>query len=256
MRRSWLHRRLSATTPAALSVVLLAAGCQRTPAPAAQATGPRPTPAPAFPLPIDSSSHGALLRYAHTLTFDTTAPGVDRRYLVVGQGQHLTVGPFVELAPEIGAAAVGHADLVRGRILARITVEGTRSVGTVTGVAYLWVDSTAGGLRAVVVPESPTEGMKSTPVSLGSYGSDRSYCPTFAAARIIEQRLGADPPGREAPRMMMAVARPVCWPCDCGICCADTSFSSYSLLGAAAAIAPPLEPMGAAQRPADTRKAP
>jgi len=255
MGRSRLHGRLPAITPAALGAVLLAAGCERAAPPPAQAAGPRPTPAPTFTLPVDSSSHAALLAYAHTLTFDTTAPGVDRRYLVVGQGQHLAVGPFVELAPEIGSAAVGHADLVRGRILARITVDGTRPVGTVTGVAYLWVDSTAGGLRAVVVPESPTEGLKSTAVSLGGYGSDRSYCPNFAVARIVAQRVGYGPPGQVAPRTMMAVAKPVCWPCDCGICCADTSFSSYKSLAAATAIAPPLEPMGAAKRPAE-RKAP
>ena len=255
MRRFKLDHRLRVVMPFALGIVLLA-GCQRTQAPAAQATGPRPTPAPAFPLPIDSTSHAALLAYAHTLTFDTTAPGVDRRYIVVGQGQHLTVGPFVELAPEIGAAAIGHADLVRGRILARITVEASRSFGPVTGVAYLWVDSSAGGLRAVVVPESPTARLMSTPVSVGSYGPTPASCPNLAVARIAMERGAVDPPGEKVEMARLATAaKIVCWPCDCGYCCSDTSFSGSGTLGAASATAVPLQAVRAPNAKPDVAKA-
>jgi len=220
MRLSRLERRpLAVPWFAALGVALLAVGCNRTaPPPGRAVAGPRPTPAPALALPVDSSSHAALLAYAHGLSFDTTAPGVDRRYLVVAQGERLVVGPYAELAPEIGAAAISHADLVRGRILARVTVEGAG--GSAPGVAYIWVDSVAGGFRAVFVPVSGAARMKVAPVTLAHYGPEAAFCQVLAVGRL--QDAGPpDPPGDPLP--FSAALRKVCVPCDCTMCCSDTT---------------------------------
>lgn len=241
---------------AALAAVLLALGCNRAAPPASQAAGPRPTPAPTFTLPIDSSSHAALLAYAHGLAFDTTVPAVDRRYLVVAQGQRLSVGPFVELAPQIGAAAISHADLARGRILARVKVDGTRPfIGTAAGTAYLWVDSAAGSFREVIVPESPAAPLTGTPVTLGSYGPATTYCANLAVARINTDRVTtpADPPGAPAVMATTGTGRIVCYPCNCTICCSDTASKYFSPIGMGAAVVPTTP--DAMRRGADSVKA-
>jgi hypothetical protein len=258
MRRFMLERSpATLRCSASLAAVLLALGCNRAaPPPAGQAAGPRPTPAPTFTLPIDSSSHAALLAYAHGLAFDTTVPAVDRRYLVVAQGQRLSVGPFVELAPEIGAAAISHADLARGRILARVKVDGTRPfIGTAVGTAYLWVDSAPGGFREVIVPEAAAAPLTSTPVMLAPYGS-ATYCANLAVARINTQRVAgpaADPPGAPAVMGTTSTARIVCYPCNCTICCSDTTSKSFSPIGMGAAVVPTTP--DALQRRADSVKA-
>jgi len=230
MRLTGLQRPLPAARwCAVLGAALIAAACHPSSPQASAAARPRPTPAPGFALPLDTSSHAALVAYAHSLTFDTTAPGVDRRYLVLGQGMHQLVGPFVELAPEIGAAAIDHADLVRGRILARLTVDGSHPLmGSAAGVAYLWVDSVGSSFRTVVVPESLGAPMRVSPVSLGAYGPAGAPCRTLAVARFWTDRLVPPNPAPGAKEQVFRSSRGiVCYPCNSTICCSDTTSSNF-----------------------------
>ncbi len=218
-----------------LAVAVIALGCNRAPAPLPQQLGPRPTPAPGFSGRVDSVPRESVLAYARSLTFDTVAPAVDRRYIVLAQGQQLTVGPFAELAPEIGAAAISRGDLARGRVLARVTLDAAvPGAGLEAGPAYVWVDSVPGGFmvngvrryfRAVYLPDRVGAALKVTPVSLtGPYGSTRNWCPAYAAARFMARRLPS--PTALRTRSLSTTSRVMlydCWPCDCTWCCPDTT---------------------------------
>jgi len=255
------RRSPAVTWYATLGIALLAAGCSQAPPNAAVRgpAGPRPTPAPEFTLPVTAASHADLVAYAHSLTFDTTAPGVDRRYLVVAQGTRLVVGPFAELAPEIGAAAISHQDLVQGRILARLTVEGTQPViGSAAGTAYLWVDSVGDALRSVVVPESLGAPMVVTHVVASHYGPAGAFCSTLAVARFMTDwgvRRASPRGGRASLTTLKALGSIACWPCDCKMCCSDTS-SSSEVGSSPGAGAMPLPPNARAARLAVNATAP
>jgi hypothetical protein len=115
---------------------------------------PRPTPAPRF-ASFAAASRADLLTYARSLQFDTVQPAMDAQYLVYGDSAHLQVGPFAQLAPEIGAGSISAAALRAGRILARIVLDGPFPAGSLsTGATYVWVDSTPHGFRSIFVPES------------------------------------------------------------------------------------------------------
>jgi hypothetical protein len=126
-------------------VLAVGVGCQRGNVGTRREQGPRATPAPTFQT-IGAATRADLLAYAHGLQFDTTRPAMDAQHLLVPQGGHLAVGPYAELSPEIGTAAISHEDLAHGRILARLSLDQPcPQAGLARGATYIWVDSAAGG---------------------------------------------------------------------------------------------------------------
>jgi len=147
---------------AALLAVTAAAagGCAKQPAPAVQQSavrqvGPRATPAPSFRTLVDSTSRAALLAYAHGLQFDSTSYGADAQYVTLRRGGRIVLGAFLAVAPEIGAAALTDQEVAQGRILSRLKVSAAApGFSLASGVYYVWVDSTGGSYRALIVPEA------------------------------------------------------------------------------------------------------
>jgi hypothetical protein len=93
---------------------------------AAQQLAPRPTPAPPF-VPGTGLRRQVRLResfvaYLASLRFDTSPYAADRQFLLQKVYDTLRVGPYAELAPEIGSALVEGAWADSGMVLARIVV--------------------------------------------------------------------------------------------------------------------------------------
>ena len=138
-RQETWRRPLTLSVAAALCVL---AACSQ-PNPQQQAAqGPRPTPAPGVAIAADAAGKQALLTYGHSLEFDTSVIATDEQYMILPGA---VIGPWLSVQPEIGSAAISHADLVQGRIVGRATLRGTR--GTV--VAYAYVDSGTTGWRGL-----------------------------------------------------------------------------------------------------------
>jgi hypothetical protein len=113
---------------------------------AAAACGPRPTPAPPFGAGgVDSATDSAVVAYGGTLTFDTVAADGD---LATAPGVGLT--DTLRIAPEIGAGVLKHAQLVAGRITARVVATAPyAALGIQSGTNYIWTDSSANGWRDI-----------------------------------------------------------------------------------------------------------
>ena len=83
--------------------------------------GARSTPAAVF-ASIEGASRAQVNAYADGLAFDTVAPGMDSTSFMTPSGVS-----YVRAEPEIGATSVSRANLVRGRIIARIRTTGAAS---------------------------------------------------------------------------------------------------------------------------------
>jgi len=186
----------------AACVLLAGASCRQQPAPGggSHAHGPRPTPALAQGL--FSAQHADLLAYAHGLQFDTTRPAMAAQHLVVPRGGRLEVAGKITVAPEIGAAAVAHDSMARGRFVARLTLsEPCPEAGLAAGSSYLWVDSAGGAFRAKLVPESDSASVRDMPLET------RGACAARQSIAWIEEHY--------SPADTMII----CVPCDCKLCC-------------------------------------
>ena len=179
-----------------LVAVTLLAGVSCSPRP-----GPRPTPGPTFTT-FGAVSRADLLAYAHGLQFDTTRPAMAAQHLVVPRGGRLEVAGKITVAPEIGAAAVAHDSMARGRFVARLTLsEPCPEAGLAAGSSYLWVDSTGGAFRAKLVPESDSASVRDMPLET------RGACAARQSIAWIEEHY--------SPADTMII----CVPCDCKLCC-------------------------------------
>jgi len=191
----------------AACVLLAGASCRQQPAPGggSHAHGPRPTPALAQGL--FSAQHADLLAYAHGLQFDTTRPAEAAQYLVSGRRGSLVVGPFAQLAPEIGAAAIEAAAPGEGRILARLTLDQpSPDLGLPVGVTYFGVDDSAGALRAVLVPESESLPVRAVPLETRPRLTTGSGCASSAWVEMMYDTAGT-------------MKTQPCYPCDHTMCC-------------------------------------
>ena len=131
----------------ALSLLLLLAACERG------------TPGAGFPDPTTADS-AEVVSYARSLEYDTStaASGVTH----VG-------GVEVRWSPERRAGRISDANLARGRIIGMaMTTGGTSVFGTVEGRSYVWVDSTAAGWRAVLIPDGPAGNLVPVPLYHGT----------------------------------------------------------------------------------------
>jgi hypothetical protein len=138
-------------------LLLLAAGCERG------------TPAAGFADPT-AADRAEVVSYARSLEFDTSAAATGVTH--VG-------GVEVRWSPERRAGAISDANLARGRIIGMAqTTGGTSAFGTLEGRSYIWVDSTAAGWRAVLIPDGPAGNL--TPVSL--YHGTRRFTSTEPTA--------------------------------------------------------------------------
>lgn len=131
------------------------------PAPVAErvalTTAPRPTPAPRF-RSIDSASFAEVRAYLGVLEFDSAASGTT----------HIA-GTEVVWSPEIGAGAVTDTALARGRIIATARATGSlMSFGSRAARAFVWVDSSATGWRAIWLPADSSIGRSTLPMRFGN----------------------------------------------------------------------------------------
>lgn len=170
--------------------------------------GPIATPAPPVPITQGDSARRAILAYGRTLQFDTSEYVTDEQYLLLPSPTGVTVGPWLSVSPAVGSTALTHEAVVAGRIIGRAILRGRR--GTVT--AYLYVDSTAAGRRALWAAEG-------YPLMIGSL-------------KIHERTRGA-PNIKQPPTALSAF---VCWPCSF-TWCGDTTMSR-SLSRVIAAVGP------------------
>lgn len=198
------------------AAAMAAGGCAKQSAPAvqqqaAQQVGPRPTPAPGFRTLVDATPPTELLAYAHGLQFDSTSVAAEAQYVALRRGRGLVLGPFVAVAPEIGAAALTNQEVVQGRIVSRLKVSGTApGFRLPAGVSYVWVDSTAQGFRALIVPETVGARILRVSVQPQPYGLPAGAQLGAAVARIVTTEAGG--------------TRFVCNPC--GVKCCGTRVDS------------------------------
>jgi len=129
-------------------LLLTAAGC-----------GGGGTPAARFADPT-AADPAEVRSYAASLEFDTSA--------AVSGLTHVG-GVEVRWSPERRAGKISDADLVRGRIIGMAqTSGGTSAFGTLEGRTYIWVDSTAAGWRAVLIPDGPLGTLTPVPLYQGT----------------------------------------------------------------------------------------
>ncbi len=171
----------------AASCLLVFAGCKPAPQPAAPPAGPRASVAPAFTAPVDSLSRAEIVAYARGLSYDTAKAVSDAQYLVIAQAGRLVVGPYAQVAPEVGAAANTRETLGQGRIIGRITLDADYPPhGLSAGTSYVWVDSVGGTFRMVYVPDSAGP-MTSRPLTFHPHPSSDA-APYRSAARITDTK--------------------------------------------------------------------
>jgi hypothetical protein len=170
----------------------------------------RATPAPGFAV-VDEAQHAQLMQYGQGLEFVTSVTAIDEQLLVRGNpGGALTVGPWMSLAPEKGAATLTRADLAGGRTIARALL----ASGSDTITAYWYVDSVAAGWRSIWTTSHPTHRFFVSSLVVHSHGGPAF--PVLPRTRIIVQLAGPVPPPGSGT---------------CGICtetrdwCRDTLFS-------------------------------
>jgi hypothetical protein len=76
-------------------------------------------------------------------------PAADPRNAVVGAST-----PMMRIEPEARAKQLNRRHIQQGRVVARLLSTGRyEPLGVHAGVNYLWIDSTAGGWRGMLVPE-------------------------------------------------------------------------------------------------------
>jgi hypothetical protein len=123
-------------------------------------------PTPGFGAPVESVPRDSVLRYAASLRFigkdEDHGAGDEQPMLYrAGDPRAAVVGPGTTVArvePEARTTRLTRAQLRQGRIIARILSTGVyEPLGLRRGVNYVWIDSTAAGWRAIIIPETTTE---------------------------------------------------------------------------------------------------
>ena len=120
-------------------------------------------PPPEFGQSIESVPRAQIARYAASLQFVTDPLLIDEQPMLyrAGTAQASTRGPMARIQSERRASTITDQQLRRGRIIARIVSAGSyEPLGLRRGANYLWVDSAAGGWRAVMIPETATDPLK------------------------------------------------------------------------------------------------
>jgi hypothetical protein len=212
--------RWGALAAAALGVV----ACRGQPAPEQRAPEQptaqvvRATPAPPFAPGRDLHGLGIARRdsfvvYLASLTFDTSPYAADRRFLLLRTAhskiarRRFSVGPYAELAPEIGAEGVPDSWPDSGRVLARIVVpdRAYAPLHIVTETTYVCV-----------------RGMVGRPDSLWALliAVGRGTIVRTDSLRVTTQRLGGPIPNVARFRTD-TTDEAACFPCDNKWCCAE-----------------------------------
>lgn len=116
------------------------------------------TPAPGFRgMPISAVPRGDIIRYAESLAYASDPAVADSQPLLVPPatpGGPPTLGPWARIEAMVGTPVLTRAELAAGRIIGRITSEGTYAdLGLERGVHYLWVQRyAAGAWEAYMIP--------------------------------------------------------------------------------------------------------
>jgi len=200
----------------AVTLLVAAAGCCK----------PRPTPAPGFSGAIDSVARDTALAYARSLLYDSSRMAKDAQYLLERDSAGKPVGArsYAEIQPEIGAAAVQGADLVRGRFLARLKLDSAYVLRLRLGgghdttftlpdsLSYVWVSGPTDSTRRIVLVSAvAAHPLVQLPCHYypGYDGAGPWHKTRVAVARFKV----AGPAGFDDT---------FCFPCDTGWCCAET----------------------------------
>jgi hypothetical protein len=110
----------------------------------------RPTPPPSFAgQPILNVSSADIAQYAQSLQFDSTRPSADTITINTPMGDTIRL----QGQPEIGAAALSDSEAAAGRIIARITSNGTfTALGVAKGTNYFWVQGKGERAQGTMIP--------------------------------------------------------------------------------------------------------
>lgn len=143
-----------------MAVALLVLGASCAPAPSG-------TTAPGFAA-LDGTPRATLLAYGSSLSFDTALAAGDEQPLPVRDSTgRIVPGPVVRIEPERGAAYLTRAQLGSGRIIARYRAQAAYPpLGIPVGMSYIWADSIGGKWREVVIPETPSESLRTDSMTL------------------------------------------------------------------------------------------
>lgn len=142
---------------------------------------------------LSDTWRGRITSLARTLPFETRAGDADTASFQRGnEVAHVAFSPFA-LADRIPAAEL-HRGWIIGRTEADRPVSG---LGIPSGTAWVWVDSTSEGWRAIHIPLVPTDSLRVRTLRLGSRpfrSSDRTKVQvgggSTVGARIVNWRCG------------------------------------------------------------------
>jgi hypothetical protein len=180
---------------------------QTTSVPQAQAQVPAP---PSFTSP-DQADRAAVVTYARSLRFVSDPLRMDEQTISVS-GNTRTIA---RIEPTDYSASLSPADRARGAIIARFVSTGVYApVGLRRGVQYMWVDSTASGWRALMVPEDPSLNVSVTQLRIFSHVLPSAL--QVASARWFETNVGFLPNLKCGKECCVA-----CVPLRAGITCPD-----------------------------------
>lgn len=120
-------------------------------------------PAPGFGA-IDSADWNAVMTYAHSIRFDTSAAVSGKASFDTPTGKSTVV-----LSPAIGSNYIPDDSLRFGRIIGRaITTGAPAYFGSPVGTSYIWVDSTANGWRWLWLADSTARHVVDRSMFLGT----------------------------------------------------------------------------------------
>jgi hypothetical protein len=184
---------------------------------------PRATPPPGFAGPVDAVPRDTALAYASSLVYDSSYMAGDAQYLLQRDSATgpVTALRYAKIQPEIGAAAIDSAGLVRGRFLARLKLDSAYVLRLPVGpghdttftlpdsVSYLWVSGSPGHAHMVLVPATASDSAVRLPCHFyPAYDSGGWQKTRLAVARFkVAPPLGFDDS--------------FCFPCNSGWCCAE-----------------------------------
>lgn len=138
----------------------------------------------------DSVWRAAVVAYARRLRYDTGRPASARA--TYGTGSATST---VTLSPMKTAGLIPDSLLHLGWIIGRTEGSGPNiPLGIPAGVGYVWVDSVAGGWRAIHVPEHPADTLRQSRVIFGAMpfrASDRARALYASTSHVSNWRCGS-----------------------------------------------------------------
>ncbi len=196
---------------------------------------PVATPAPPFSQPVERVPRGQILEYARGLVFDTSVAASDAQYVTLRRDDRTVVGPFMQIAPERGAGSLSDAQLVSGRIIARVSVSDSYPpLGLLRGVSYLWADSAPSGWRWVIVPENPAARLLTLPLTRTRHPAAGADSCLGRSARAV---MVAYPSAEGAAGVVVPWTRCPCYGC----CCYGGACRESTINPTGAPVSPPRE---------------